>query len=88
MTELFAVLIGALAGSLLTLLGQWLLSKRPPRLPRAPRCRAVLSSGEQCQYDVDHDGYHRTTVYLGDQVMDHCWEDPDCGVKLVRWERY
>ena len=52
------------------------------RGPAPPRCRAVLKSGERCEYDAEHEGYHRTTIYNSGHMRQngYCWEDPSAGV--------
>jgi len=62
------------------------LSKRPPP---APRCTAVLQSGEQCVYDAGHvPTYHRARIYVGGYYLQSfVWEDPSCGVVNTYFRR-
>jgi hypothetical protein len=49
-------------------------------LPHAPRCTAMLRSGEHCWHEAGHSGPHETRVYDGSISQGYAWEDPNAGV--------
>ena len=64
---------------------------KTPRPPAPPRCRAALTSGEQCIYQKGHDGYHKVTWKIRQRYdspeQSFCWEDPNAGLHPteIRW---
>ena len=83
-----SVFLAFLAGLFASALWRWLTA---PSQPPAPRCTAVLQSGERCVYDAEHDGPHKTTIYLSPRrrefgpTQDYVWEDPEAGLHDVGW---